>query len=212
MTKEIREIQTKIELRAGDNEEQPDIIEGYALKFDKWSKRMGMMLPFQEIITRDALNETNVDDVVALFNHDQSYPLARNTLGDGPGSLSLERDGIGLKFRFVPTDTSYANDLKENIRSGVINKCSFAFSLDTEDEEAEDIEYNEDSDVFERTIRKIEKLYDVSVVTQPAYDDTEAVVGERSLDKMKDMQQERNNPDDETEKLNLELQDIDLIL
>lgn len=212
MTKEIREIQTKIELRAGDDEEQPDIIEGYALKFDKWSKRMGMMLPFQEIITRDALNETNVDDVVALFNHDQSYPLARNTLGDGPGSLSLERDGIGLKFRFVPTDTSYANDLKENIRSGVINKCSFAFSLDMEDEEAEDIEYNEDSDVFERTIRKIEKLYDVSVVTQPAYDDTEAVVGERSLDKMKDMQQERNNPGDETEKLNLELQDIDLIL
>lgn len=209
MAKEIREITTNIELRSADDEGDPDAIEGYALKFNKWSKRMGMMPPFQEIISRDALNDTDVDDVVALFNHNQEYPLARNTIESGPGSLTLERDGIGLKFRFTPTDTTYAKDLKENLRSGVVNKCSFAFSIDPEDEEAESIEYNEDADVIERTINRIEKLYDVSVVTTPAYDDTEAVVGERSLDKMKEI---RSKPDAESEKLKLELDDIDLIL
>lgn len=211
ISKEIREVTTKVELRDG-GEDKPDFIEGYALKFDKWSKRMGFFLPFQEIISRDALNGTNVEDVVALFNHDQSYPLARNTLDSGAGSLKLERDNIGLRFSFVPTDTTYAQDLKENIRSGVINKCSFAFSINPDDMDAEEIEYNEEADVFERTIKKIDRLFDVSLVTTPAYDDTEAVVGERSVDKMKELKEERSKPDLETEKLKLEIQDIDLIL
>ena len=67
----------------------------------------------------------------------------------------------------------------ENIRSGVINQCSFAFTIPDE-EGAEEWRENEETGIYERYVRKIDKLYDVSVVTTPAYPDTEAVVGARS--------------------------------
>jgi HK97 family phage prohead protease len=103
---------------------------------------------------------------------------------------NLEVDGIGLKWRVTPTDTSYARDLMENVRNGVINQCSFAFSI-SEDENADEWVWNEERDLYERTIRSIGRLYDVSVVTTPAYPDTEAVVAARSTDKVKEMDQQR---------------------
>uniref|UniRef100_UPI001642DB95 HK97 family phage prohead protease n=3 Tax=Bacillaceae TaxID=186817 RepID=UPI001642DB95 len=82
----------------------------------------------------------------------EDFPLARNTVPGESGRLELEIDGIGLKFRFKPSDTSYARDLMENIRSGVINQCSFAFSLDYNDQEPDEWRINEDEDIYERRI------------------------------------------------------------
>lgn len=79
-----------------------------------------------------------------------------------------------------------SNDLLENIRSGVINQCSFAFTIPDEDD-AEEWRENEETGVYERFIKKIDRLYDVSVVTTPAYPDTEAVVGARGKEMVEEL-------------------------
>lgn len=167
--KELRLLTTEYEIR--ESTDEPDAIVGYALKFNRWSDVLGGM--FKEIIAPDALRGADMSDVVALFNHDDNKILGRNGK-----NLTLEVDDIGLKFRITPTNTSYTRDLIENLRAGIIDKCSFAMS-DVESE-WEDVG---DDKPLERTITSIGKLWDVSVVTTPAYSDTEAVVGARSKEK-----------------------------
>ncbi|MBU8728366.1 MULTISPECIES: HK97 family phage prohead protease [Bacillus] len=204
--KEVRLLTSPIEIRS-DGEGQAEYVEGYALKFEKWSERLGW---FKEIISRNALESTDLSNVIALFNHREDFPLARNTVPGESGRLELEIDGIGLKFRFKPSDTSYARDLMENIRSGVINQCSFAFSLDYNDQEPDEWRINEDEDIYERRINNIHRIYDISLVTTPAYSDTEAVVGARSLEKVEEMKEQRSTPTEETLKIELELLSLDL--
>lgn len=165
---------------------------------------------FKEIISRDALESTDLSNVVALFNHREDFPLARNTVSGDSGRLELEKDGIGLKFRFKPTDTSYARDLCENIRAGLINHCSFAFSLDYNGDEPDEWRINENEDIYERRINRIHRLYDISLVTTPAYRDTEAVVGARALEKVEEIKEQRSAPTDEVLKIELELLSLDL--
>lgn len=186
--KEIRIVTSKIELRSiSDGEEKYEVIEGYALKFNKWSDTLGFYTPFREKIMPGALDGCDMSNVIATFNHDQNMPLARNTIASGIGSLELSIDGIGLHFRCIPTNTTYGNDLKENIRANVVNQCSFAFSIDYEDDIADEITWNEQEQLYERLINKIKTLYDVSIVTTPAYPDTEAVVGQRCKDKIEEL-------------------------
>ncbi|MBW8603380.1 HK97 family phage prohead protease [Bacillus velezensis] len=203
--KEVRHLTTPIELRS-EGEGQSEYIEGYALKFEKWSERLGW---FKEIISRTALDSADMSNVIALFNHQQDFPLARNTVSGDTGRLELETDGIGLKFRFKPSDTSYARDLIKNVRSGVINQCSFAFSLDYGDAEADEWRINEDEDIYERRINKINRIFDISLVTTPAYSDTEAVVGARSLEKVEQLKERRNSSN---EALKMELELLGLVL
>lgn len=172
MNQEKRIIESTIEIRQEENNQS--VIVGYALKFNRNSEQLGYFTPFIERLDSNCLDDTDMTNVVALINHDSNYPLARSGV-----NLTLTVDEIGLKFKMTPTNTSYAHDLIENMRSGVINKCSFAFTLPDEDG-AEKWEKQSDSDVYIRTIYKIDKLYDISIVTSPAYEDTEAVLGKRS--------------------------------
>ncbi|WP_428755192.1 HK97 family phage prohead protease [Vagococcus fluvialis] len=179
MKMETRQLTTKLELRMSENE--TEVIEGYALKFDRWSDTLGWLYPFREKLEPGCLDEADTSNVVALFNHDQSQILGRTG-----ANLDLEIDNIGLKFRIKPTNTTLSNDLLENIRSGVINQCSFAFTIPDEDG-AEEWRENEETGVYERSINKIDRLYDVSVVTTPAYPDTEAVVGSRGKEMVEEL-------------------------
>lgn len=190
MNKEQRFLQTKVELRA-NNDGGTEYIEAYALKFNRESEVLGWFMPFVETIDPRALDNSDMSNVVALFNHDQNMVLGRNTATGERGKVELEVDGIGLKWKCTPTDTSYARDLMENVKNGVINQCSFAFSIPDEDG-ADEWNFNEERGVYERIVRNIDKIYDVSVVTTPAYSDTEAVVASRSAEKVKEMEQKRN--------------------
>lgn len=151
------------ELRA--NTESRTII-GYAAKFECWSEPI--MGWFREKIDRDAFSECDVTDVIMCFNHNVDSILARTT----SGTLTLSTDEEGLRFEFEAPATSLGNDMVELVRRGDISKCSFKFTVE-EDEwlyasKENGLEYDE------RTIRKIDKLYDVSLVVYPAYTDTEA--------------------------------------
>lgn len=135
---------------------------------------------YQERIAPGAFDEVLKDDVVALFNHDPNYPLARTSgTGDGKLSLFLNADG-DLGYRFKIPNTTAGNDLKENLRNGVVSKSSFAFSIESEEWKYADKENETDL----RTITKIKRLYDVSPVTYPAYNDTDVAL--RSLKKHSD--------------------------
>lgn len=180
--KEIRQVTTQIELRSDG--ESNEIIEGYALKFDKWSDDLGW---FREKLASESLEKTDMSNVTALFNHNESQILGRSGI-----NLELDVDNIGLRFKVKPTDTSYSRDLMENIRQGVINQCSFAFTVSRE-QDSEEWRENLESGIYERTIKNIDKLYDVSVVTTPAYPDTEAVVGARSKELVDKLEMRKQN-------------------
>lgn len=181
---EMRQVTTTINLRQIDDS-QEQVIEGYALKFNKESSVLGNYLRFKEILDPHALDGANMEDVVATFNHDQNQVLGRTKV-----NLELTVDNIGLKFRVKPTDTQFARDLITNIKAGVINQCSFAFTIPDEQGAEEWVESDEEGVDYVRTVRKIDHLYDVSVVTTPAYPDTEATVGARSKKMVEELRKE----------------------
>lgn len=168
--KEIRAMET---IKAVDDEQM--IVEGYALRFNKLSNDLG---GFVEEISPEALENADLSDVRCLIDHDSSKVLGRTT----SETLSLSVDEEGLYFRCQLPDTSYARDLYENIRLGNINQCSFGFILD---EDGDSFEKREEDGLFKRTLRKIKSLFDVSVVTYPAYSDTDVAVAQRSIETIK---------------------------
>ena len=200
---ERRTITTKFETRMSDDG-KTTVIEGYALKFGKLSEDLGGV---DETLQRGCLDGADMSNVVALINHDPNYPLARNTIASGPGSLQLSVDDVGLKFRLTPTDTGYVRDLLSNMDAGVVNQCSFAFTLDPD---GVDWSYDKEADMYHRTITKITRLWDVSVVTTPAYPDTDAQAVQRALAKAK----ERFKTSEEVKKEGIRRRrlDIDLAL
>jgi hypothetical protein len=135
-------------------------IRGYAAVFNKESEDFGW---FVERVAPGAFDDVLNDDVVALFNHDPNFPLARKNAG-----LTIGVDKKGLWYEFDAPDTTVGNDLLKNIRAKIIRQSSFAFTI-----AEESWDYKEkDKGPNVRTIKKVKRLYDVSPVTYPAYPDT----------------------------------------
>ena len=177
MEKEIRQNNIKIEVRQDDNKQTH--LQGYAIVFDKLSENLGC---FKEIIRRGALDDTDMSNVVLDINHDFDKILARNNTNNGIGSLTLTVDDKGLYFDAIPTDTSYARDLLANMEAGIINKCSFMFTLDYSDDSSREWDWDTTGErgYDIRRINKIQSIYDVSIVTNPAYEDTSCITYKRA--------------------------------
>lgn len=112
-----------------------------------------------------------------MFNHDADYLLARQSAG----TLQLEVDAKGLKYRFDSPATGIGNDILVMMERGDLKESSFAFTVKEQEWKEEK---NDDGDwEYTRIIKKVERLYDVSPVTYPAYADT--TVAKRSLDTWK---------------------------
>ncbi|MEB8690417.1 HK97 family phage prohead protease [Bacillus cereus] len=159
-TKETRTFDiTKLSTRDA-TEEQPSKIIGYAAVFNSKTTIGGW---FDEVIEPGAfarsLSENS--DIRALFNHNWDNVLGRTK----SGTLRLEEDEKGLKFEIELPNTSVGRDLAESMSRGDINQCSFGFWI-TE----ENWDYSVEPAL--RTIKEVE-LYEISVVSIPAYDDTE---------------------------------------
>ena len=153
-------------------------VSGYAVVFDSLSNDLG---GFNEIITRNALDGViEKSDVFCLLNHDKNKGvLARSN--KGTGSLTLEIDDKGLKYRFEAPKTALGDELLEGLRRGDISASSFAFTVGSDSwEKREDGSYL-------RTINSIKELFDVSPVWQPAYSDTS--VDTRGLDQLRDKEE-----------------------
>lgn len=181
MKREMLKINTTLEVRqTGEGEEKETHLQGYALTFDNMSEDLGY---FREIIRKGALDDCNMDNVILNINHDMDKPLARNKRSSGTGSLTLTVDEKGLFFDAIPTDTSYTRDLISNMASGIIDKCSFAFTLDYSDTEAQTWDWDYSNRGYDlRTINKIKEIFDVSIVTSPAYESTSCTTYKRAKD------------------------------
>ncbi len=196
-----REIRAMETIKAVDDEKM--IVEGYALRFNTLSNDLG---GFVETISPEALKDADLSDVRCLIDHDSSKVLGRTT----SETLELKIDDEGLYFRAQLPNTTYAKDLYENIRLGNINQCSFGFILD---EDGDEFEKREEDGLFKRTLRKIKSLFDVSIVTYPAYNDTDVAPALRSIEKIKQeeidamkAEQEKQEVRKQTELLSMQLE------
>lgn len=164
--KEIRAA-LPVEIRADD--EKGVKVAGYAAVFDEWAEIGGY---FQERIAPGALEGRLEDDVQFLIEH-RGLPLARTT--SGTLKLTLDKRGLYMETTLDPADPDAARIIPK-LRRGDLAKMSFAFTVSKGGEEWDD----EQGDMPKRTITKIKRLYDVAVVSEPAYGGTE--IGLRSLE------------------------------
>lgn len=172
---EQRTVRAVVELR--ESEGTAPEFHGHAAVFNDLSEDLGFFEPWYERIDPAAFDSVlrRNPDVRALINHDPNLPLARSTIAEGAGSLSLDADDVGLAYRFVATPTTYADDLRENVKAGVVNQSSFAFRIARKGDSWEE----DDEGRLVRTIHQFSELYDVSPVTYPAYPTTDVDVSSR---------------------------------
>ncbi|MBP5172787.1 MAG: HK97 family phage prohead protease [Bacteroidales bacterium] len=157
-------IPVTLERRADeDGESESRRISGYAAVFNQ-KTRIGNY--FEEEIMPGAFDECDFSRCVLNFNHDDNILLGRTS----SGTLSLDVDEKGLRFEADLPNTTHANDILELIRRGDIEGCSFAFVV-----RESAWEWLSDEDPAQLDLRKIVKIsdvFDVSVVTHPAYEQT----------------------------------------
>lgn len=166
--------------RSADGKETRTI-EGYAVVFNTRSQLLpdySVYRMVQEVIEPAAIDENLLRscDIKALLEHDHSRMIARSYKGNG--TLTLTKDERGIKYSFEAPDTAEGNYALEMVKRGDLFGSSFAYTTD----EAVDgnVTYTKEGDTLIRTVHKIDNLYDVSIVSDPAYLDTSVTA--RSLD------------------------------
>lgn len=163
--KEIRMSELRFEETEGKM-----ILEGYAIVFEQETLIGDEERGFKEVISRSALTDTFMKDVPMKYNHMDNILILARTKNK---SLSLSVDNVGLKVRAELVDTSSNQDIYKMVRSGLLDKMSFAFTVKKQS-------WDRSGNIPVRKIESIDRLYDVSVVDTPAYDGTSIYA--RSLD------------------------------
>lgn len=163
--KQLQEIRTR-------NEGGDPIIEGYFVVFDgTYNIADGVT----ESVDRDAFNETIGGDIRILVDHDTRLVLGRT--GAGTAQVRVDERGVWGHVDINPNDSDAVN-AHARVERGDVTQGSFGF--DILDEETE---YREDGSVH-FTIKKVE-LYELSVVTFPAYEDTSISARKKQADEIK---------------------------
>jgi HK97 family phage prohead protease len=122
---------------------------------------------YREVIDRHALDNADLRDVRLCLNHDTRYVYARSRNNNDNSTMRIGVDEEGLYFEArLDLKSARANDLYVAVQRGDMNQMSFMFVVSSD--EWEDI----DSDSPLRIIREIRTVYEISVVTFPAYDTT----------------------------------------
>lgn len=179
MTKEIRSFE--FEVRAEQNEEHGDYLEGTPIVFNSRTD-LGW---YDEIIEDGALNETDLRDVRFLVNHNTDMiPLARSRRNNVNSTMQMtvvHGKGMDIRVDLDTENNSEARALYSATKRGDLSGMSFMFTVDAQT--WEDLE----SDHPTRRISKIGKVFEVSAVTFPAYEQTSIVARsvEEALEKAK---------------------------
>ena len=164
MEKEIRAF--NFEVRAEDDEEHGHHLTGQPIVYNERTN-LGW---YDEIIEDNALADTDLRDVRFLVNHNTDMiPLARSRNNNANSTMQMEVvPGVGMSIR-VDLDTdnnAEAKSLYSAVERGDITGMSFMFTVDKSMWE------DEDSDNPIRRIMHIDKVFEVSAVAFPAYDET----------------------------------------
>ena len=153
-----------------ENEDKPEqmLVRGKAVVFEQPTmlfRKDG--IEYFEKIDRNAFEGAEMTDVVFNMNHEG--PAAAKTRNQ---TLKLELTPDGLMFEADLSKNSTGRDIYERIGNGFLQEMSFAFTV------ADDVY---DKDLRTRTIKKVDRLFDVSAVDNGAYSGTELSADVRSV-------------------------------
>jgi uncharacterized protein len=152
------------------------VLTGYAVRYNTLSVDLGgfreTILPgaFDKVLNR----QRGKGDVVALFNHDPNQLLGRTS----SGTLELTSDDKGLRYSVVLPNTELGRTIGELVARSDLRGSSFAFTVEPRGEQWAPGEDGKPR----RSIREVSGLFDVSVVTHPAYPSSTTSVARRSLE------------------------------
>ena len=156
-----KEYRSFTEFRAAEDSAEGLWIEGYAATFNSPTVLYTYDgIEYKEQIASSAFTATDMTDVI--LNYDHAGKVMARTRNK---TLQLTIDSKGLSVRASLDGTEEGRRLYEEVKGGYLDKMSFAFSVDTNGDEY-------DQATHMRTIRKVKRLYDVSIVSMPAYNDT----------------------------------------
>ena len=218
MTKQVRFIPKAtcgLQVReAGEGQEQSRKVVGTPIVFGVRSNNLTPWSSYREVyevmepgcISDELLRES---DIVLNLNHSNKVTDILGRCQNGEGTLKLTRNLRDIGAECDIPETSAGNDTLVLIKRGDISGMSFAFEDDYEDSE-NGVSYermkNEDHDgkeVWVRHVKRVTALYDVSIVTHPAYEQTSVATREQSeaIDKAIEAQMKREqNQETEEEK------------
>lgn len=163
MSKEIRAF--NFEIRAENDEQRGNYIEGRAIVYDEPTD-MGW---YEEKIDKGALDDADLKDVRLLVNHNTDMiPLARsrNNNENSTMQMTVDEEGMNIRANLDTENNADAKSLYSAIERRDMSGMSFMFMVDGDRWE------NIDSDYPTRHIEKISKVFEVSAVTFPAYEQT----------------------------------------
>ena len=150
-----------LEKRDEEPQEEDYKVRGYASTFEEYTLFSDGDVDYNERIEPTAFDEADMSDVIFLYNHEgMVYARQKN------GTLDISVDERGLLTEADLSTTEQSRQMFEQIRSGLVDQMSFAFTV-AEDE----LEKNKGS--YTRVIKRIGKVYDVSAVSIPANPDTD---------------------------------------
>ena len=160
--KEFRVAEITAETRAeGAAEPKALFLRGMPIVYDTPTTINDPAGSYTEVIKRGALDEADLSDVRLLYNHDlNKVPLART-----PKTMSLKVTGKGLEMAAELADTQEARSVYEAVKRRDLSGMSFAFKVPAGGD-------HYDAKTNTRTIFKIEKVLECSVVPFPAYPTT----------------------------------------
>lgn len=182
-------------------------IEGYALKFgvrsrllcDWWNNYYEVLEP--GCVTREMLDK---QDIKLTMFHDRQLVLARSNKGNG--TLSYEVDKVGVKFWAEMPHTVDGDKALELVSRGDIAGCSFIYSTDEDDSENAvsyerlDEKGDDGEDILLRHVKRIDSVYDFTITTDPAYEQTDVSKREVEAAGIKFEQQPKPKQIDESKK------------
>lgn len=182
-------------------------IEGYALKFgvrsrllcDWWNNYYEVLEP--GCVTREMLDK---QDIKLTMFHDRQLVLARSNKGNG--TLSYEVDKVGVKFWAEMPHTVDGDKALELVSRGDIAGCSFIYSTDEGDSENAvsyerlDEKGDDGEDILLRHVKRIDNVYDFTITTDPAYEQTDVSKREVEAAGIKFGQQPKPKQIDESKK------------
>jgi len=160
-----REYRSVVEINIAEQTEDDSrmIVRGYATTFDAPYLLFAMDdYNINEQVDSRAFDECDMEDVIFQYDH-----CGRVFARKSNGTLNLTVDDHGLLVEADLGGTEIGRQLYEEIKGGFTTKMSFGFTVGDEE-----MTRTQNGDLL-RTIRKINKLYDVSAVSLPANDATE---------------------------------------
>lgn len=172
MNKEKRAYMCDVQTRA--DEKHGNILEGIPIVYDSETDIGGM---WKEIIDRGALDNADLKDVRFLVNHDvDSIPLARsrNNNENSTMQMTVEDDGLHIRVDLDTEGNPRAKELYSAVSRQDISGMSFMFSV--KDDKWENL----DTDYPTRHITSLDRIFEVSAVSWPAYEAT--VINARSVE------------------------------